>query len=459
MELNMSIKQTMTLSPQMMQSMEILQMGALELLEHIEEMTQENPVLEVAELNEKQDEFTTLRHKLEWLESNDVQNHSYHRDDTQEEYDPISNYGNTDESEENLYLFLHSQLPGGKLSPQLEALAKLIIDCLNDSGYLDEDLDALTAPLSAPPGLAEKALRLVQSLEPAGVGARDLAECLCLQLERRGEKDSLAERIVKEQLDALSKCRYGYIAKQLDTDPCKVRAACDLIRSLNPRPGTGFSTHENLIYVTPDIIVINVGNHFELVTNDYYFPALSISGYYKSLMKDSADNEVKDYLMGKMRQAKWVIRSIEQRRSTLMSCAQCILELQEPFFHYGPGRLVPMSLADVADRLGIHESTVSRAVKDKYIQCSMGIYPLHHFFSRGLAGGESADSGGESSSPDAAKALLKKLIAGEDKKRPISDQKLTSLMEEAGIMISRRTVAKYRDEMGLPSTTGRKEYE
>ena len=171
------------------------------------------------------------------------------------------------------------------------------------------------------------------------------------------------------------------------------------------------------------------------------------------MLKHSGDSEVREYLMGKVRQAKWVVRSIEQRRSTLLQCAEHILELQEDFFRHGPGHLRPMSLADIAQRVGVHESTVSRTVKDKYIQCASGVYPLSYFFSRGLGGS------GDASSPDAAKALLKKLIAGEDKKKPLSDQKLCELMGREGCEISRRTVAKYRDELGIPSTTGRKQYE
>lgn len=454
MELNMSLKQTTILSPHMIQSMEVLQMGTQELLKYIQTQIQENPVLEVSDQYNRKDEFSSLCRKLEWLEYTDVQNHSYrYCDDDTEKADPVSNYGSTDEWEENLSLFLLSQLPMKRLHPQLEAAAKLIIESLNCNGYLDEDLDALTASQGCPLRLAQAALRLVQSLEPAGVGARDLSECLLLQLERRGKKGSLAEYIARDYLGALARNRYGYIAKQLVADLCEVRKACDLIRSLNPKPGSGFSARENLIYIIPDIIVVSFCNHFELLTNDFYFPSLSISTYYRSLMKDSADNEVKDYLSNKMRQASWVVKSIEQRRSTLMGCAQCILDLQEPFFRYGPGHLVPMTLVDVAARLGTHESTVSRALRDKYIQCSMGIYPLNYFFSRGLG------TPSEAASPDAAKALLKKLIAGENKKKPLSDQMLTDLMAREGIRLSRRTVAKYRDELGLPSTAGRKAFE
>ena len=457
MELNLTQKQTQTLSPQMMQSMEILQMGSQELLEYIEEAVQENPVLEPEESYDRQDEFSTLRRKLEWLESTDPQNRYYHQQDTEDEDGPLKNYGTVENDDENLYYYVLSQLRVLELAPEVMEAGVFLVESLNQNGWLDEPLEALAADCGCPPETMEKALEAVQSLEPAGVGARSLSECLKLQLVRRQPVNQLAVDIAEGYLDALSKSRYGLIARELKAGQEEVRRACDLIRSLNPRPGTGFAARENLTYINPDIIVVSFPDHFELLSNDYYFPTLHISGYYSKLMKESEDEQVKDYLTGKMRQAKWMVKAIEQRRSTLMTCAECILEFQEEFFHKGPGHLVPLSLADVAGRIGVHESTVSRAVKDKYIQCSMGVYPLSYFFSRGL--GSAAAGGEDASSPDAAKALLKKLIAGEDKKKPLSDQKLCELMAAQGCALSRRTVAKYRDELHIPSTAGRKVYE
>ena len=457
MELNLSQKQTQTLSPQMMQSMEILQMGSQELLEYIEEAVQENPVLEPEENYDKQDEFSILRRKLEWLESTDPQNRYYHQQDTEEEDNPLKNYGTVEDEDENLYYYVLSQLRVLELDPQVMEAGVFLVESLNQNGWLDEPLEDLAADCGQPMTVMERALSAIQSLEPAGVGARNLAECLKLQLVRRTPVDQLAVRIVEDYLDALSKSRYGLIARELKVGTEEVRASCDRIRALNPRPGTGFAARENLTYINPDIIVVSFPDHFELLSNDYYFPTLHISGYYSRLMKESDDAQVKDYLTDKMRQAKWMVKAIEQRRSTLMACAECILERQETFFRKGPGHLVPLSLADVAQRIGVHESTVSRAVKDKYIQCSMGVYPLSYFFSRSL--GTHSAGGEETASPDAAKALLKKLIAGEDRKKPLSDQKLCQLMTEQGCPLSRRTVAKYRDELHIPSTAGRKQYE
>jgi RNA polymerase sigma-54 factor len=454
MELNLELKQTLALSPQMVQSMEVLQMGSQELLEHIEELVQENPVLEAEEPPRQADEITQIRRKLDWLESTDIQNRSYHRDDSEEERG--GDYGGVEQWEENLYDYLLSQIPPLELEHTLNRAAVFLVESLDQNGYLDEEPDQLARAAGCPPRVMERALEVVQSLEPAGVGARNLAECLLLQLKRR-EADPLTLRIVEEgYLDALAKNHYGLIAKGLKAGQAQVRAACDKIRQLNPKPGSGFASRENLIYITPDIMVVNFPDHFELVSNDYYFPTLKINGYYKSLAKDTGDPDVKEYLADKMRQAKWAIRSIQQRRSTLMECAQCILELQEKFFRFGPGHLVPMSLADVARQLDVHESTVSRAVRDKYLQCASGVYPFGYFFSRGLGHGTGGEEG---TAPDTAKALLKALVAGEDRDRPLSDQKLCQQMEEKGVRLSRRTVAKYRDELGIPSAAGRKRYD
>ena len=461
MELSMSMKQTQTLSPQMMQSMEILQMGSQELLEYIQDQVQENPLLEMEEKYGKGDDTAVLQRKLEWLESTDAQNRYYHQQDTEDdEKDPISNYGTVDEREENLYLYVLSQLEVMDLEPELLPVGRFLVESLNQNGWLDESVEDLAEELGKPVEEVEKALAAVQSLEPAGVGARNLSECLVLQLQRRHEDSELAIRIARDYLDPLSKSRYGLIAKSLGVCQEEVRTACDLIRTLNPRPGGGFAARENLVYINPDLFVVNFPDHFELLTNDYFFPDLNISGYYCRMLKSTEDNEVKDYLMGKVRQAKWVVHSIEQRRSTLLRCAECILELQEEFFRRGPGHLKPMCLADIAQKVGVHESTVSRTVRDKYLQCASGVYPLSYFFSRSL-GAPAARPGTEenTSSPDFAKALLKKLIGGEDKHKPLSDQKLCERMAREGCELSRRTVAKYRDELGIPSTTGRKQYE
>ncbi len=460
MELNMNLRQAQTLSPQMLQSMEILQMGSQELLEYIEEAVQENPVLEMDESAAGQDSFELTRRKLEWLESTDVQNHSYYQQDSDEDTDLLANYGGVETGDDDLYRYVFSQLHMLELPPRLMAAADFVVESLNQSGWLDEDDAVLAAAHGCAPDLMTRAVAAVQGLEPAGIAARNLQECLKLQLVRRGEEGGLAWAIVDGYLDALAKNLLSVIARELKADMDEVLEARDLIRSLNPRPASGFSAREHLTYINPDLIVVSFPDHFELLTNDYFFPTLRISSYYQSLLKGSDDAEVNAYLSGKLAQAKWVVRSIEQRRSTLLDCARSILTRQEAFFRQGAGHLSPMNLADVAGDLGVHESTVSRAVRDKYLQCSMGVYPLSYFFSRSLGPAAPRNGqGGAPATPDFAKALLKRLVAGEDRRKPLSDQKLCERMEREGCAIARRTVAKYRDELNIPGASGRKTYE
>ena len=455
MELGLNLKQTQTLSPQMMQAMEILQMGSQELLEYIQETLQENPVLESEERRQPEEspEDALLRRKLEWLESTDVQNRWYHQEDAQDLSDLTVGAVGADPGEESLYYYLRSQIQFETLPKPLAAAVRCVLESLSGNGYLDDPIADLATHAGVDEKTMERAVELVQALEPAGVGARNLSECLCLQLTRRGET-GLPLTIADRYLEAMSKDHYNLIARETGASREDIQAACKVIRSLNPRPGAGFAPREALGYITPDLVVVSFEDHFEILSNDYYFPSLKVSSYYHQLMRSTDESQVKDYLTNKVRQAKWVVSSVEQRRSTLMACANCIVERQESFFRRGPGHLRPMTLADVAQALDVHESTVSRAVKDKYLQCAHGVFPLGYFFSRALPAG----SGGDSVSAEQAKSAIKKLIAAEDKTKPLSDQKLCQLLTEQGIEISRRTVAKYRDELGISSTSGRKQF-
>lgn len=453
MDLGLNLKQTQTLSPQMMQAMEILQMGSQELLDYIQETVQENPVLESVESKQPQEsqEDALLRRKLEWLESTDVQNRWYHQEDAKDLSETVMGASGVEPDEDSLYYYLRSQIRFETLSSQLSAAVECILESLSGNGYLDEPCEKLAQEAGLPAEVLEQALELVQGLEPVGVGARSLSECLCLQLVRHGQT-GLPLTIARDYLEAVGKDRYNLIARETGADRDEVQRACRLIRSLNPKPGAGFAPREVLGYITPDLVVVSFEDHFEILSNDYYFPTLKVSSYYHQLMKNTDEAQVRDYLTSKLRQAKWVVRSVEQRRSTLLSCANCIVERQEAFFRHGPGHLRPMTLTDVATELEVHESTISRAVKDKYLQCAHGVFPLGYFFSRALSA-----SDGDSVSAVQAKLALKELVDGEDKGKPLSDQKLCDLLTAKGIEISRRTVAKYRGEMGIASTARRKE--
>ena len=448
MELGLDIRQTQTLSPQVMQSMEILQMGSQELLEYIEELLQENPVLE-SEAFDSGEDLALLRRKMDWLRSADVQNSWYHKQDGEDAFDPLDLAAAAAE-EETLSYYLRSQVRPEALPRAVAAALDYLVESLDPNGWLDEPPADVAVRLGLAQSAVDEAVALLQSLDPAGVGARDLRECLRLQLLRRGET-GLPLTIVDHHLEDMGRDHYNHIARATGAGRAELQAACDLIRSLNPRPASGFSDRTHLPYLTPDLVVVNFEDHFEIVSNDSYLPTLRLSSYYSALYGETEDKQVKDYLNGKLRQAKWVMRSVEQRKSTLMRCARCIVDGQERFFRRGPGYLRPMLLADVAQQLEVHESTVSRAVKDKYVQCAHGIFPMGYFFSRSL--GDGGDATG-----DRAKMLLRQLIDGEDKAKPLSDQKLAEALARSGVEIARRTVAKYREELGIPSTSGRKQF-
>ena len=451
MELKLEQRQAQVLSPQMIQSMKLLQMGTAELLDYLQEQLQENPALESEEYIPApvEDDRDQLLQKPEWLRTTDMQNGWYHREDARDLFERIpGNCG--DPAEESLYEHLRAQIDWKTLAPGLENAVECVLQSLNGAGRLDESAACLAGHAGISEEIVLQAIELVQSLDPAGVAARDLSECLVLQLTRRGE-NGLAVTIAREYLEDLARDHYHHIARATGAGREAVQAACRLIRSLDPRPGAAFAAWEAPGYMIPDFAVVAEADGVQVVPNDSYIPTLSISGYYHRLMETTDDAEVREYLSGKVRQAKWVVQNVEQRRSTLLSCARYIAVRQKDFFRYGPGHLLPLSLADAAAALDIHESTVSRAIRNKYLQCAYGVFPLKYFFSRALSVG-----GEEDVSAERAKTALRSLIGAEDKKKPLSDQKLCELLAGQGVCLSRRTVAKYRDELGIPSTSGRR---
>ena len=361
-----------------------------------------------------------LQH-LRWLADNDRQNR-YYQGLWEYEDDPIARIGVSGGLEETLPQFAARQLDRLRLDGDTARTVKFLASCLDGEAVL-------------------------RTLEPAGVGAENLSQCLALQLERAGV-DGPALAIVRDHLEALARCRFRCIADKLGVTVDEVVAARKAIRELDPRPGAVFEQPGQTAYVYPDIFVEEQDGHFVAKARAGERPAFQINGYYRELLANSGQPEVKEYLRKKVQAAQDVLGAIAQRRDTLLRCAQAIVDRQEDFFRRGEQALRPLRMADVADAVGIHESTVSRAVREKYLQCQRGVYPLGYFFSRGGAGG---DMGGA-----AAKAALRRLIDGEDKAHPLSDQKLCEALAAGGCPISRRTVAKYRDELNIPGASGRK---
>lgn len=447
MKIEQKIEQTQTLSAETIQRLEILQKNTLELADYVRETALENPVLEIELPEVSVPAHGREQGKMEWLENNDVQNRWYHRQDNEgDEGNRVS-----EQQGQSLKEYVRSQLP--LQDEALEQAAEYLLESLDDNGWISESLEQLAVEGGIPLALLERALVQIQNAEPWGVGARDLRECLLIQLYRRPDADDIAAKIVRDFLPELAKNHFHRIAQELQTSQERVRRAVEQIKQLNPRPANGFSYAEPTDYIIPDMIAKWNGNGFDLRLNEVGNVRLNISSYYVQMQKESHNAEVITYLDQKVRQAQWLVAAVGQRRETMLRCMQTIMELQPEYFHSRKGSLRPMTLGDVADRLGIHESTVSRAIRGKYIQCPDGVVPLSFFFSRAAFGGKNETP---AASEQKVKEQLRAVLKGEDPHKPYSDQKLAELLAEKGCEVSRRTVAKYRAEMGVPPATGRK---
>lgn len=453
MELKMQISQTQVLSQKMIQSAEILQMSSQELENYMKELALENPVVDLEEQADSMDRDEALKRKIEWLESSDEQNRVYYSNDYTEdgERDPWN--FNIDDGE-SLAEYLMSQLLTKGLSERQMRLAEYMVNCLDDKGYFREDCTEIAEKFKESADRVKEVLGLLKTLEPAGICAENLSECLLLQLDRKQIKASALRKIITDYLELVGKNQLHVIAKKMKLPVETILKECEMIKGLNPKPGSSFCSRETLKYITPDVTVVKLSGYYEILLNEYMYPKMSVNGYYKKMLTDDTPKEAKDYISGKVRQAEWVMNCISQRNKTLLNVTKAIVDKQEDFFLNGPGALKPMKQADVADVLEIHESTVSRAVRDKYMQCSWGIFPMNYFFSKGV----SALKGSKAVTPEYIKQHIEEIISGENKKKPYSDRIIGEKLEERGISLSRRTVAKYREEMGIKDASGRREF-
>ena len=443
--------QVQKLSQQQLQSVELLQMSAQELEAYIENLALENPMVEPEERPAPEEGgCDELLSRLKWLEDNDRQNHFY-QSVSDEELEPLARVGTEGGLEETLQRYVLRQIERLPLDRSTSRCVQCLACYLEDDGYLRVELKEIARNTRVPVKKLEEGLEILQSLDPPGVGARTLSQCLVLQLQRRRELGP-ALAIARDCLDLLAKRRYRQIARQLGITPEQVRQGEARIQQLEPRPGMLFQRPEQTHYIQPDVFVEEADGVLLVRTRQRERPMFRINGYYRQLLRQSQDREVREYLSAKLRQAESVLWAVSQRESTLQRCAQVIVERQSGFFRRGAIALVPLRMADVAQELGVHESTVSRAVREKYLQCSKGVYPLNYFFSRRASEDGSACGVGGA----AARQLLRRLIEQEDKEHPLSDQKLCLRMAEEGCAVSRRTVAKYREEMGLPGVSGRR---
>jgi len=441
MELNISLGQKLALTQKMLLTLKVLQMSSLELEDYLSQEALENPLIEL-ELPSIDEADETLK-ELEIPYIRDFFKSSQHPLDTAQTPLYLKQTGET------LQEVLLHQLIDSDISPAAYSVAEYLIENLDDSGYLDSTKEQIMSELNCSNELLEEALSVLHRMEPAGIGANNLTECLLIQANRLIAPSPALIPLIESYLDALPKTPPNKLARIMNIEPCELKKAQEQLLSLNPKPGNGFSKDTAVPYIFPDLFVVSVGDEFRVFYNDFTRPKLEINPLYKNLLK-TADQKTKAYIQDKLAKAKDLHSSIGQRRSTVLKCAEAVLSRQAAYFKHGAGHLVPMTLSDIADDLGVHKSTISRAISGKAIQSSRGVQLLGEMFSRNI----SKDSEGKTQ--DMALMQIKEIIAKENPKKPLSDQKIAEELERAGIIISRRTVAKYRDLAGIVSAGGRK---
>lgn len=418
----------LNLTPEIRQSIDILQAHSLDLAAYLQERSLDNPVLEI----EYAAVPMALRHhrKLKYAAA--------------AEYDPIT-YLTADEP--TLEEILLSQLRMNNIQGLLYETAAFLAGNLDEAGYLKLDLQKAANDLKLPMCLMAEALETLQTMDPPGIAARDLRECLLIQVQRDGNKP-FVEQIIHDYFTELSQGKYKIIAKKLGISEDQVLTCLHYIQKLNPKPGLQYAKKE-LQPVLPDAEIRKEKGRIAIYLLERHLPSVSLNPYYSSWSEDSklADYESSTYLKQKIQEANMILKNLEKRKRTLLRVIQIIVDEQTPFLELGVSHLKPLNMKTVSTRLGLHESTVSRAVQNKYIQTPQGIFELKYFFSRGLA---SMD--GQTASRNKVKLRIKQLINSEPKNKPLSDSQLVKLLEKEGIELSRRTVTKYREELHiLPS--------
>ena len=447
-KLNISQKQKLILTQIMQQSINVLQMSAYDLREYIEKEFEENPILE-ADFN--------------LIESKDNIDNTQLSKYLNDRYDENYNYQHNNEDEVSVFNFisdkkslkdyLYEQLGEIKSDIKIKKVVSYMIESLDSRGYLENTLEEICSDLGIDEEKVQNALEILQSLEPCGIGARDLKECLLIQLKSKGILDEIIKEIVLKYLEYIADCKYNYIAKELKITPKEVQAYGDIIKSLEPKPSRGYYTGEEVKFIIPDAYIVKIGDKYNVIMNKDIIPNITINNLYKQEILNGKNKKEVEYVKEKVNNAIGLINDIEQRNNTILKLLECIVKKQKAYFENGKEYLKPMTLKELADELSIHESTVSRAIKDKYILTSRGTVKIKDLFCNGIV---SSRVNGEDVSTNNIKNKIKQLIKLENKNKPLSDQAICDLLNKEYIDISRRTVAKYREELGIKSSSKRK---
>jgi len=481
------LRQELKINPRLYQAMDLLYMPLLDLQQHLKQELLNNPFLEMVEPEEEEgdegeeteaeaqepeaaaaDAPEKENGEIDWEE---ILLDGFDAGGRREEHEEREYYEPVTVATRNLSDHLIDQITLLDLTPRQQFLADEFIGDVNEDGYLacpieqilqsinDEivraaeavEQDASALPLYTQAEV-EDMLAIIQTLDPPGVGARDLRECLMLQLKEAGQDDSVPYRLVRDCFDELIAHRWSEISKRFGISPGDVQHAADEIKKLDPKPGLVYSA-ANDNYIIPDLIVERIDNKYHVFLNDTNLPRLKLSRVYQEIARDKKkfEGENKEFISNKLNSANWMIQAIEQRRQTMLKVMNYIVDRQREFFDKGLQFLKPLTLREVADVISMHESTVSRVTNEKFVQTPRGVLPLKFFFSSGLT-----TTAGEDVSARGIKAQIQKLVEDEDPKNPLTDQAIVDILKEGGVQIARRTVAKYRDQLGVLSARMRK---
>jgi RNA polymerase sigma-54 factor len=478
------LKQELKINPRLYQAMDLLYMPLLDLQQHLKQELLNNPFLDMVEPEEDEEENGDETEAEAAAEKPEKERDKDEIDWEEILLEGFDAGGRKEEHEEREYFepvtvdsrdlsdHLRDQITLLDLSPRQVVLAEEFIGNIDEAGYLkasieqiangvndmvkqaaeeQEDLDEEDLPLYTMDEAAEM-LATIQALDPAGVGARDLRECLMLQLKEAGLEHSVPFRLVRDCFDELINHRWSEISKRFGISPSDVQKAADEIQKLDPKPGSKYSALSDN-YIIPDLLVDKVDGRYIVVLNDANLPRLKLSKSYQEIARDKKkfDGENKEFISNKLNSANWMIQAIEQRRQTMLKVMNYIVERQREFFEKGVQFLKPLTLREVAEVINMHESTVSRVTNEKFVQTPRGVLPLKFFFSSGLS-----TTAGEDVSARGIKAQIEKLVADEDAKHPLTDQAIVNILKQNGVQIARRTVAKYRDQLGVLSARMRK---
>jgi RNA polymerase sigma-54 factor len=474
------LRQELKINPRLYQAMDLLYMPLLDLQQHLKQELLNNPFLEMVDLEEEEEEEST---EVE-AEATEAQKEASDEIDWEEILlDGFDAGGRREEHEEREYYepvtvdtrdlsdHLRDQIALLELSPRQAVLADEFIGNINEDGYLACSLDEILIsindtlekaaeetghdiedlPLYRMPEV-EEMLGIIQTLDPPGVGARDLRECLMLQLREAGLEQSVPYRLVRDCFEELINHRWSEISKRFGISPSDVQKAADEIKKLDPKPGLVYSDASDN-YIIPDLVVEKIDGKYHVFLNDANLPRLKLSKAYQEIARDKKkfEGENKEFISNKLNSANWMIQAIEQRRQTMLKVMNYIVDRQREYFERGVQYLKPLTLREVAEVINMHESTVSRVTNEKFVQTPRGVLPLKFFFSSGLS-----TTAGEDVSARGIKAQIEKLVSDEDPKHPLTDQAIVNILKEGGVQIARRTVAKYRDQLGVLSARMRK---